>query len=85
MNKITIYGREGCVWCDRAKSLCERKGYDHEYIDLTSNLGLWNQLVAMYGFKTVPQVFVGTKHVGGFSELAAADKDNSLQQIIGGQ
>lgn len=85
MNKITIYGQIGCGWCDKAKALCDRKGYAYDYVDLSYDPELRAKVEAKTGLTYVPQVFVGEKHIGGFKELAEADQNNSLQQIIGGQ
>lgn len=65
-----ITQREGrpCRWCDRAKALLTERGEKFAAIPLTD--GLLNFFDAM-GFATVPQIWHGTKHIGGYTELAA--------------
>lgn len=85
MNKpvIEVFGRNNCPWCDRAKELLEKRGYRFVYRLVTSDL-LPEFTQRTKGAKTVPQIFVGSHHIGGFQELSAADADGRLQQLIGG-
>ena len=69
MSRVTIYSRDDCVWCDRAAALCEAKGLvytvlklgiDYEVEDFTSHFPY---------AKTVPQIYVDGKHIGGYLNL----------------
>lgn len=62
----TIYGKPNCPWCDRAKDLLNNLAY--EYVDVSLEGGARQILVDM-GVRTVPQVFKGTLHIGGFEDL----------------
>jgi len=73
MKRITIFGREGCGFCVRAKELCELKGLDYRYIDIHKENISKQDLEKTVGkpVETVPQVFCGQEHIGGFTELSA--------------
>lgn len=73
MKKITIFGRPGCGYCSRAKQLCEIKGLDFKYIDIWAEGISQADLQKTIGkpVSTVPQIFHGDEHIGGFSEFKA--------------
>ncbi|MCP1540066.1 glutaredoxin family protein [Methylorubrum extorquens] len=85
--QIRIFGQPDCVWCARAKALCETRAYDHSYTDLTQDSAARAALVERLGADKfpVPQIFVGDRLVGGFTQLALADNSGELQQMIGGE
>ncbi|MDO6683249.1 MULTISPECIES: GrxA family glutaredoxin [unclassified Oceanobacter] len=73
MKRVTIFGREGCGYCRRAKELCEIKELDFKYIDINVEGISKADLEKTVGkpVDTVPQIFIGTEHVGGYTEFAA--------------
>jgi len=73
MKRITIFGREGCGFCKRAKELCELKGLEYLYVDIHKEGISKADLEKTVGkpVETVPQVFHGSDHIGGFTELDA--------------
>ncbi|WP_286239312.1 GrxA family glutaredoxin [Neptuniibacter halophilus] len=73
MKRITIFGREGCGYCKRAKEICEIKNLEHRYIDIHKEGISKADLEKTIGkpVQTVPQVFHGQEHLGGYTELAA--------------
>lgn len=73
MKRVTIFGREGCGYCRRAKELCEIRGFDFKYIDINVEGITKADLEKTIGkpVETVPQIFVGNEHVGGYTEFAA--------------
>jgi glutaredoxin 3 len=83
---VEIYGMNDCPWCVRAKELCQRHGYRFEYLDMTDNAALRIDFVSRTpsGTKTVPQIFVGTRHIGGCTDLITAHESGLLQQLLGG-
>lgn len=84
MTKIEIYGREGCSYCARAKMLCANRGYEIVYHDI-SDPGTYDAFVERAeGARSIPQIYVGDRHIGGFTELQDADRSGVLQQLIGG-
>ena len=73
MNKITIFGRPGCGFCSRAKQLCEIKQFDFKYIDIWAEGISQADLQKTVGapVSTVPQIFHGKEHIGGYTEFEA--------------
>ena len=67
---ITIFGTKNCNHCDLSKKVCELRGLEYEYVALfeEGNEEATAQFVQM-GYKTVPQIFVEGKHIGGYTEL----------------
>jgi glutaredoxin 1 len=71
MKQFTIYGRPGCGYCVSAKQLCEIKQLDYKYVDMWAE-GISKEDLAKSAGKpvfTVPQIFHGETHVGGFDDL----------------
>jgi len=73
MKKFTIFGRPGCGFCTRAKQLCEIKELNYQYVDIWAEGISKEDLQKTVGkpVYTVPQIFHGEKHVGGFDDLEA--------------
>ncbi|MCL6414659.1 GrxA family glutaredoxin [Aestuariirhabdus sp. Z084] len=73
MQPITIFGREGCGYCQRAKQLAEDKQLAFKYIDIHKEGISKNDLEKTIGkpVETVPQIFIGREHIGGYTELNA--------------
>ncbi len=72
MKTITIFGREGCGYCRRAIELCEIKHLQYRYIDIHKEGISKADLEKTIGkpVLTVPQVFHGQDHIGGYTELS---------------
>lgn len=85
MQEITVYTTRVCPYCDAAKRLLTQKGYDFQSIDLTEQRDLRMKLSQEQGgWRTVPMIFIGDQFVGGFTELAALDKNGELAQRVQG-
>lgn len=74
---IRVYGTVACPYCDAAKHLLKRTGLDFTYIDINKDEEAKN-LILSQGFKTVPQIFDGMDHVGGYAELTNYVLDKAL-------
>ena len=72
MERITIFGREGCGFCKRAKELCETKNLNFRYIDIHKEGISKQDLEKTIGkpVETVPQIFNGQEYIGGYTEFA---------------
>jgi glutaredoxin 3 len=84
MPKVTIYTKESCPYCVRAKRLLERKGVAYEEIRVEDDDALRSWLVEATGQRTVPQVFVDGRSLGGFSDVDALDREGKLDPILRG-
>ena len=73
MQPITIFGRQSCGFCRRAKELCEIKGLNYRYVDIEEEGISQADLEKTIGASvtTVPQIFHGRDHIGGFDALTA--------------
>jgi glutaredoxin 3 len=83
MKSVRIYTTTYCSFCDRAKELLRRKGIAFEEIDVTEDQELRARLVEMTGgLRTVPQIWIGSTHVGGYSDLARLDREGRLDPLL---
>ena len=82
--EIAIYVKARCRRCRRAKRLLRRNSYAFEVIDVSDDDGLGNWLVDATGSKTVPQVFVDGRLVGGFAVVRALDSSGDLDRLVRG-
>jgi len=84
MADVKIYTKEHCPYCVRAKSLLDRKGVAYQEIDAEHDDALRAWLVEATGQRTVPQVFVGDRSLGGFSDIDALERQGKLDAILRG-
>lgn len=83
MAKITIYSAQNCVYCQRAEQLLKLKGVDHlNKILVDTAPDQLEKMIEKTGRRTVPQIFIGNVHIGGFDDLAALDKSRELDQLL---
>ncbi len=85
MSRIQIYTKHVCPYCDRAKALLHRKGVRYEEIDAEGDDALRAWLVEATGQRTVPQIFVDGRSLGGFSDIDALDRRGELDPILRGE
>lgn len=84
MAQIEVYTKAFCPYCTRAKMLLDRKGADFREIDVTMDRAGFDAMVERAnGRRTVPQVFIDGRHVGGSDDLAALDAKGELDALIG--
>lgn len=83
MKKIEIYTTQICPYCVRAKSLLDRKGAVYTEIDVSNDDDLRQKMVVRAGGKrTVPQIFIGDRHVGGCDDLHALNTLGELDVLL---
>lgn len=73
MQPITIFGKSTCGYCRRSKELCEGKGLNFRYVDIEEEGISRADLEKTVGksVETVPQIFHGREHIGGFEQFQA--------------
>lgn len=76
--KIKIYSTKSCPYCVAAKKYFSENGLEYEEIDLTGKYAEMDELIKKTGFRTVPQIFVDNKFVGGYSDLLAKIQSGEL-------
>jgi len=84
MPAITIYTTSYCPYCIRAKDLLKRKGASYSEINAEDDAVRDTMIARAGGRRTVPQIFIGDTHVGGFDDLAALDKAGKLDAMLAG-
>jgi glutaredoxin 3 len=83
MAKIEIYTTPLCGYCSRAKSLLERKGAAYEETDLTVTPGARDIMIQRAGgLRTVPQIFIDGKHIGGSDDLQLLERNGQLDPLL---
>ncbi len=85
MPPIEIYTSPWCGYCQAAKALLARKNAPYTEIDVSADAARRDEMLARAaGRHTVPQIFIGAVHVGGFDDLSALDKAGKLDQLLAG-
>ena len=65
-----VFGTNTCPYCTKAKELLDQHGIPHVFKNLDEDDDFFDQLVGRIGkWKTVPQIFIGAEHVGGYDDL----------------
>lgn len=85
MSKVRIYTTPICPYCIRAKSLLKKKGADIEEIDVFMDCEARSEMETMaHGRRSVPQIFIGAKHVGGCDDLYDLERAGELDPLLAG-
>lgn len=82
MARVTMYTTAVCPFCVNAKKLLAQKGVEPEEIRVDSAPHLRQEMMAKSGQRTVPQIWIGETHVGGFTDLWALDKAGKLDALL---
>ena len=81
---VVVYLAGWCPYCQRARSLLSKKGVPVREIDVDDDPQLREEMIARSGRRTVPQIFIGEKHVGGCDDLLALDERGELDRLLQG-
>ena len=79
-----MYVAGWCPYCQRARGLLGKKGLAFTEIDVDDDPTLRQEMIARSGRRTVPQIFIGDRHVGGCDDLMALDGSGELDRLIQG-
>lgn len=82
MNQVTIYTTQHCPYCVSAKRLLAHKGVSAVEIDIEASPNHLAEMLLRSRRRTVPQVFVGSVHVGGFDDLKRLDQKGELEVLL---
>ena len=83
MSKVEIYTTPWCPYCHAAKALLDDKGVAYEEIDVSDPQMRQAMVERAHGRRTVPQIFVGATHVGGYDDMAALERRGQLDPLLG--
>jgi glutaredoxin 3 len=82
MATVVVYTTQYCPFCVQAKALLTRKGVPFEEIDVSDDDVLRTKMVETSGRRTVPQIFIDGRPIGGYEELRALDDDGELDRLL---
>lgn len=82
MQAVTLYTTGHCAYCVNAKALLSRKGVAYEEIDVGSSPQRLAEMLQRSNRRSVPQIFIGAQHVGGFDDLAALERGGKLDALL---
>lgn len=82
MSNIIIYSTNVCPYCVRAKSLLQRKNVKFTEIKITDDETREEMIKKSDGRKSVPQIFIDDKHIGGYDDLHALDLSGKLDDLL---
>lgn len=82
MARIVVFSTSYCGYCDRAKALLERKGADYTEIRVDEDEEQREIMMERSGRRTVPQIFINDKHIGGCDDLYALEKAGELDRLL---
>ncbi|WP_455217870.1 glutaredoxin 3 [Kaarinaea lacus] len=80
---VVIYTSGFCGYCSGAKKMLDKKGIEYTEIRVDKEAGKRNEMEQRAVRKTVPQIFIGDIHVGGFDDLVDLEMDGELDQMLG--
>ena len=84
MPKVEIYTTPWCPYCHAAKALLDGKGVAYEEVDVLDGDKRAVMTERAHGRRTVPQIFVGQTHVGGYDDMTALDRQGELDPLLAG-
>jgi glutaredoxin 3 len=82
VKRVRIYTTQTCPYCTRAKRLLQKKNVHYEEIDVSWDDDARMALMERTGRRTVPQIFIGERHVGGSDDLQALDERGELDALL---
>ena len=83
MPEILIYTANICSYCVMAKRLLDKKGATYTEINVDTQPGLREEMMRKTKRRTVPQIYIGDLHVGGFDDLYALEQQKKLDALLG--
>lgn len=82
-NKVVMYTTAVCPYCQRAEMLLKQRGVEQiEKIRIDLDPVRRDEMIEKTGRRTVPQIFIGERHVGGFDDLSALDREGGLVSLL---
>lgn len=82
MPNIVMYAFDACPYCRRARALLDSKGVVYTVLDVDRDPRLWREIADRTGRDTVPQIFIGDRHIGGCDDLIALDRRGELDSLL---
>ncbi|HTT06436.1 MAG TPA: glutaredoxin 3 [Steroidobacteraceae bacterium] len=82
---VLMYSKSWCPYCERAKALLRHKGVSFEEVDIETHPERREEMIQRSGRRTVPQIFIGERHVGGSDDLFGLEASGRLDRLLHGE
>ena len=82
-SQVIVYSAHYCAYCVRAKRLLNHKGVEFEEILVDNNRSLRHEMERLCGRVTVPQIFIGERHIGGYDDMVKLNRKGLLDSMLG--
>jgi glutaredoxin 3 len=79
---VVVYSAGYCAYCERTKALLERKAVEFTEIMVDQDPARRAEMVQRTGRRTVPQIFIGETHVGGFEDIYRLEREGKLDALL---
>lgn len=79
---VLMYSKSWCPYCERAKALLRHKGVSFEEVDIETHPERRDEMIQRSGRRTVPQIFIGERHVGGSDDLYGLEASGRLDRLL---
>jgi glutaredoxin 3 len=80
--RVIVYSQPFCGYCTAAKRLLQEKGAEFTEFDVMVEPGRRTEMIERSGRRTVPQIFIDGRHVGGYDDLSALDRSGELDRLL---
>ena len=77
-----MYSKSWCPYCRMAKRLLAAKGVEWQEVDIEDEPERRHEMVERSGRTTVPQIWIGDRHIGGYDELSRLDASGELDRLL---
>ena len=81
-NNVTLYTTRFCPYCMHARGLLDSKGVQYTDIAVDGQPQLRQEMMQRSGRHTVPQIWIGERHVGGFDDMALLERQGQLDELL---
>ena len=82
--EIVVYTSPFCGYCAAAKRLLDKKGVPYTEVDVLAEPAQRTTMMERSGRRTVPQIFIGSRHIGGYDDMKALDDAGGLDPLLAG-
>jgi glutaredoxin 3 len=79
---VLMYSSRVCPYCRMAERLLEKKGVQPQKVMVDENPARREEMIRLTGRTSVPQIFIGKTHVGGYTDLAALEREGRLDDLL---
>lgn len=83
--KVVLYGTRFCPYCIAARRLLTRKGVPFDDISVDADRALRREVMERSGRTTVPQIWIGATHIGGYDDMSELDRRGELDPLLRGE